>query len=388
MLPLDDLEEQLPAELARLETHQAELKTRYRLLVRKRNALLTAAGTSGGDTQAKLDDLRAVATTLDEIADALYVARDQAAQLQVLASNHAGSALAIALRKINAAFLKRTKDVQDLAARCAELEQERDEAWRAAQAVAADLDELNDTLAEGSIASLPESTQGSSERVAMSRKNSARATRSGFKSRRGSHGGPGVSSKRVSLAGASPNISSQRFSMQSRSSVYSQQGPFSPDSSPPPPLPKMSRLSMHALAAHGTQTPGTFTPCVLNGTNSLNVPVGGYSNTSDRTPSSAATGTENTQALRDVMHMLGIQDSEIPPQPRRRASMSVAPTPATPAFAFNVVGSPTLSPTAPLSGSALHRSHSVSAMDALVPSEHEAERVAVLAALNKGLIDA
>ena len=116
--------------------------------------------------------------------------------------------------------------------------------------------------------------------------------------------------------------------------------------------------------------------------------VGGYSNASDRTPSSAATGAENTQALHDVMHMLGIHNSELQSHPRRRASMSAAPTPATPAFAFNIVGSPVLSPTAPLSASSLHRSRSVSAMDALGPSEHEAERVAVLAALDKGLIDA
>ncbi|VDB83151.1 unnamed protein product [Peniophora sp. CBMAI 1063] len=369
VLPLDVLEEQLPSDLAKLEAYQTDLKTKYRLLVRKRNALLTAAGTSGGDNaQAKLEDLRTVTGQLDEIADAMYVARDQAAQLQVLASNHAGSALAIALRKINAAFLKRTKDVQDLAARCAALEQERDEAWRAAQAVAADLDQLNDTLAEGSIASIPEEVRGSSERVAMSRKNSMRAARSGLRSRRASNVAP--SSKRASLTVASPSISSQRFSMQSRSSVYSQQGPFSPDSSPAPPVPKMPRLSnlsMHAVATHTSSTPS------------------GYSNNSDRTPSSAATGVENTQALRDVMHMLGI--SEFPPQSRRRASMSAAPTPATPAFAFNVVGSPVLSPTAPLSATALHRSRSVSAMDALGPSEHEAERVAVLAALDNGLID-
>ncbi|KZV74971.1 hypothetical protein PENSPDRAFT_731933 [Peniophora sp. CONT] len=367
VLPLEVLEEQLPAELERLETRQADLRTRYRLLVRKRNALLTAAGTGAGDVQAKLEDLRAVTTTLDEISDAMYVARDQAAQLQVLAANHAGSALAIALRKINAAFLKRTKDAQDLAARCAALEQERDDAWRAAQAVAADLDQLNDTLAEGSIASIPESRQGSSERVTMSRKNSARVARAGLRSRRGSQAGP--SSKRVSLAAASPSLSSQRFSMQSRSSVYSQQGPFSPDTSPPPPVPKMPRLSMHTLAAHGMSTPG------------------GYSNASDRTPSSSATGAENTQALRDVMHMLGIEGTELPSQPRRRASMSAAPTPATPAFSFNVVGSPVLSPTAPLSASGLHRSRSVSAVDALGPSEHESERVAVLATLDSGLIE-
>lgn len=89
--------------------------------MRKRNAQLTAAGTGGGDSaQAELEDLRTVTGQLDEIANAMYVARDQAAQQQVLASNHAGSALAIALRKTNAAFLKRTKDVQDFAARCAE----------------------------------------------------------------------------------------------------------------------------------------------------------------------------------------------------------------------------------------------------------------------------
>ena len=129
VLPLDVLEEQIPSDLAKLDAYQTELKTKYRLLVRKRNALLTAAGSGGGDNaQAKLEDLRLVTSQLDEIADALYIARDQAAQLQMLASNHAGSALAIALRKINAAFLKRTKDAHDLAARCAELEQERDEA--------------------------------------------------------------------------------------------------------------------------------------------------------------------------------------------------------------------------------------------------------------------
>lgn len=87
---------------------------------------------------------------------------------------------------------------------------------RAAQAVAADLDQLNDTLAEESIANIPEDMQGGSECIAMSRKNSVR--RAGLMSRRTSNVGPG--SKRMSLAAAGPSISGQRFSMQASMRIY------------------------------------------------------------------------------------------------------------------------------------------------------------------------
>ncbi|KAI0316230.1 hypothetical protein OF83DRAFT_1024120, partial [Amylostereum chailletii] len=218
LLSLQALETDIPAEVRRLEALQAELKTRYKVQVRKRNVLLTAASTQadGGEVnvqhlRAKLDELRAVTESMDDLAEQLYDARDQSAQLVRLASMHSSSALAVALRKLNASFLKRTKEAKELADKVAELEEERDEAWAAAQRVAQDLDELNDTILEhqdalsagsrSGTASLSRSTSRRSSQIMASRKSSLRVSKAGLRNgaRRSNRESTSSSGNRASL---------------------------------------------------------------------------------------------------------------------------------------------------------------------------------------------
>jgi chromosome segregation ATPase len=143
----------VPAELDRLAALQNELKVCYKLQARKRDALHLAAmayaetmGSSSYALRARLQELAEITANLDRIAEELYHARDQAAQLSLMLSVHSGSALAMSLRKLHASYLRRVAEMQNLQDKVFDLEAERDEAWAQAQLVARDLDDLNEAL--------------------------------------------------------------------------------------------------------------------------------------------------------------------------------------------------------------------------------------------------
>ena len=196
LLPVQQLDVDLPQELDRLEALQAELKTTYKLQVRKRNALLAQLASSGDGREigsqavrAIAEDLQDILLNLDLIAEELYSTRDQAAQLTKLLGTHSASALAMALRKLNASFLKRATEAQVLQDRVIALEAERDEAWAQAEQVAQEMDDLQDQFSPGSARSVSRR----SSRVLASRKSSIRVSKAGLRS------GSNQRSNRVSL---------------------------------------------------------------------------------------------------------------------------------------------------------------------------------------------
>lgn len=210
---------EIPEELGRLNALLDELTVQYRLHVRKRNVLLRAtyefAESPEPNTiafRSKLQEIHETALSLDRIAEEMYHARDQAAQLSRMLAVHSGSALAVALRNLQSSYLKRTVDVQSLKDHVSALEAECDEAWSQAQQVARDLDDLNGALQTGS-SSATRPTSCSSSRIVVSRQSSLRVSRAGLRlnhSQRTSMASSQIGSTRWSrvTAASSPSSSS------------------------------------------------------------------------------------------------------------------------------------------------------------------------------------
>ncbi|KAH9077662.1 hypothetical protein EDB83DRAFT_2345179 [Lactarius deliciosus] len=268
----------VPAELERLTALQNELKVRYRVQARKRDALhkaaMVSAETLGSNSlRTRLQELAEITANLDKIAEELYHARDQAAQLSRMLAVHSGSALAMALRKLHVSYLRRTAEVQSLQDRVIALEAERDEAWAQAQQVARDLDELNDTL--------------------QTRDSSPAATRRS--SRTSLVMGSRLSSTRVSKAGL-------RTSRSLRTSTASQIGSrlsYASDVIPPvPPIPR-TLSSLHRIVTSDLSSRGSAHLSDLSSSQTLY----GY---------------------------LGIDDPDLRPPHFRRSSIAVSPSAASP----------------------------------------------------------
>ena len=182
---------EIPEELGRLNALLDELTVQYRLQVRKRNVLLRATLEYAESPEpcsmpfrSKLQELHETALNLDRIAEEMYHARDQAAQLSRMLAVHSGSALAMALRNLHSSYVRRTADVQSLKDHVSALEVECDEAWAQAQQVARDLDDLNSTSTLGTHDSGPDTrhTSRSSSRIVASRQSNLRFSRVALRS--------------------------------------------------------------------------------------------------------------------------------------------------------------------------------------------------------------
>lgn len=179
---------EIPDELGRLNALLDELTVQYRLQVRKRNVLLRATLEYAESPEpcstafrSKLQELHETALNLDKIAEEMYHARDQAAQLSRMLAVHSGSALAMALRNLHSSYAKRTLDLQSLKDHVSALEVECDEAWAQAQQVARDLDDLNSALQTRDSSPTTRHTSRSSSRIVASRQSTLRFSRMGLR---------------------------------------------------------------------------------------------------------------------------------------------------------------------------------------------------------------
>jgi chromosome segregation ATPase len=182
LLRLEILDEELPQELQRLEAARSELKTRFKILGKRRNGLvsgLTMYVTGEEDGSAygprMIEELKEVNANLDKLTEDLHSMDDQISHLELLVQIHSGSALAMALRKLNTSFLKQVSENQTLRDRVQALEAERDEAWHQAENIATEIDSLH-----GRIDSAPSSKRSS--RVSAVKKSSIRVSRAGLRS--------------------------------------------------------------------------------------------------------------------------------------------------------------------------------------------------------------
>jgi hypothetical protein len=317
---------EIPEELGRLNALLDELTVQYRLHVRKRNVLLRATYEFAESPEpstiafrSKLEELHETALSLDRIAEEMYHARDQAAQLSRMLAVHSGSALAVALRNLQSSYLKRTLDLQSLKDHVSALEAECDEAWSQAQQVARDLDDLNGALQTGSSSSsATRPASCSSSRIVVSRQSSLRLSRAGL---RLNH------SQRTSMASSSP-IGSTRWSrVTAVSSPSSSSGLISP-------VPGMTRrrlASQNRIITSGLSSHNSG-KCRFS---LLHVYMFGLlTRTSSSSSSSDLSSSPGRRALvqaqSDLYRYLGIDDPELIPRPARRSFIVTSPSAMSP----------------------------------------------------------
>lgn len=209
LLSLQVLDHELTEETTRLEAERASTQAQYRFAMHRRTMLLqslnalsyvsntqpsaTSTSASTSPSSASFPDapslpptsdlahrLSEITANLDRLALTLLRTTDQLAQLRSLQDVHASSALAVALRKLNASYARRTKDIQTLRERFDQLEAERDEAWRVAEELAREVDENVD---DDDFEDLAEEEVVNGERAIVETATFKRASRIGIKLR-------------------------------------------------------------------------------------------------------------------------------------------------------------------------------------------------------------
>ncbi|GJE93400.1 hypothetical protein PsYK624_095590 [Phanerochaete sordida] len=181
LLPSEVLNGEIPVEVERLEAVSTELRTNYKLAVRKRRMLLDslrsiADGGELADQSASarlLDDLAELSEQIDHYAEELYIVTDQLSQLRRLQDQHHGSALAMGLHKLNNSIIKHLAEKESLRQKLVEAEAQADDAWKKAEEAARELDELSDKMAMSEGVLTPASSRRSSK-VSIARKASLR----------------------------------------------------------------------------------------------------------------------------------------------------------------------------------------------------------------------
>ncbi|RPD58954.1 hypothetical protein L226DRAFT_614254 [Lentinus tigrinus ALCF2SS1-7] len=142
---------ELPQEMERLESLRTTTQAQYRFNMHRRAMLLQSLAALS-QSQSDSDDealynlttqLSELTTSCDRLMEILLRVADQKAQIQHLQDLHVASALAMALRKLNASYAKRTTELQETRARNDELRAELEEAWNMAQDMAQEMDDLD-----------------------------------------------------------------------------------------------------------------------------------------------------------------------------------------------------------------------------------------------------
>jgi len=120
LLRLEVLDNEIPQELARLQNRRTEIQSNFRSLTRSSEILYSKLYNeivaSSSMTQETLKELRDTTRQLNKLTEELHAVDQQHAQIQNLVQIHHGSALSMALRKLNTSFLKQLTQAQELRA--------------------------------------------------------------------------------------------------------------------------------------------------------------------------------------------------------------------------------------------------------------------------------
>ncbi|KAF8351935.1 hypothetical protein F5887DRAFT_1068316 [Amanita rubescens] len=144
LLHLDTLDNDIPEDLHRLESERRDIQDKYRSLSHHRNRLLDTLSNgslsqtveSPGSALRIVEALRDVSTQLDRLAEDLHSVDEQLSCLNMLVQKHSGSALAMALRKLNKSFLEKLSELELVRHEVIQLEAERNEAIKQAEEAA------------------------------------------------------------------------------------------------------------------------------------------------------------------------------------------------------------------------------------------------------------
>lgn len=144
LLPPSIIDTRMPDDAAQIERSWDTAASRWRFEAHRRNMLLRALSASGADNNL-LTQLSTTLSNIDLHAQSLLHAATHRAQLASARDTHRASALAVALRKLNASYARRTRDLDKARAHIAELRREVYEAWKLAEEGAAKADKSNVT---------------------------------------------------------------------------------------------------------------------------------------------------------------------------------------------------------------------------------------------------
>lgn len=128
LLRLEILDNEIPQELVRLQNRRTEIQSNYRSLTRSSEDLYsklnneTVVGSS--IFRETLKELRDTTRQLNKLTEELHSVDQQHAQIQNIVQIHHGSALSMALRKLNASFLKQLTQTQELRAEISDMRDE------------------------------------------------------------------------------------------------------------------------------------------------------------------------------------------------------------------------------------------------------------------------
>jgi hypothetical protein len=141
LLPPSIIDIRIPEDSAHIERSWDTAAARWRFEAHRRNMLLRALSASGADNDL-LTQLSVILSNLDLHAQSLLHAATHRAQLASARDTHRASALAVALRKLNASYARRTRDLDRARAHIAVLRDEVYEAWKHAEEQAAKVDKF------------------------------------------------------------------------------------------------------------------------------------------------------------------------------------------------------------------------------------------------------
>jgi hypothetical protein len=131
----------MPDDAARIQHSWDTTAARWRFEAHRRNMLLRALAASGADNDL-LSQLGSTLINLDSHTQDLLHAAVHRTQLTTARDTHLASALAVTLRKLNASYARRTRDLDKARAQIAALRTEVDEAWKLAEEQVAQRDKL------------------------------------------------------------------------------------------------------------------------------------------------------------------------------------------------------------------------------------------------------
>ena len=157
LLSLQALDVDMAKEAERLEQERSAAQAKWRFEMHRRTMLMQALNASAsiltnsaeGDKDNVLGNLISQASasiaTCDSILASVLQMSDQQSQISIVQHRHWASSLGIALRKLNKAFERQGEEMKRALIRIQTLEDELEEAWREAEGMAAEIDEMEDS---------------------------------------------------------------------------------------------------------------------------------------------------------------------------------------------------------------------------------------------------
>ncbi|KAF8634379.1 hypothetical protein AX15_000949 [Amanita polypyramis BW_CC] len=140
LLRLETLDNDIPEDLSRLEAERRAIQIKYKTTSHRRINLLESLSNSPNSQPVDRDStfhtieaLKDVSGQLDQLTESLHSVDEQIACLNTLVLKHSGSALAMALRKLNKSFLEKLAELELAKNDIARLGAERDEALKQAE---------------------------------------------------------------------------------------------------------------------------------------------------------------------------------------------------------------------------------------------------------------